>query len=144
MERCFLDHMSVAQSIHRIEFKPSGNHAVGCRGRVGQGNDNSARLDRCRQDRQADPVMDVAEDCCFPCVLHAGVQPYLKTSAISCQPTLFFRVVRLTQGPVSAITLPSVTTPVVTAVLDHSLTRLCLISRICGGCELLGGHGRVS
>src|SRR6516165_2553202 len=46
--------------------------------------------------------------------------PYLRTLAISCQPTLLFGVVPLTQAPVSAITLPPVTTPADMAALNHS------------------------
>src|SRR6516162_8727009 len=71
-ERCLLEHMSVIRSIHRIDFKPGGNHVVGCAGRVGrarQGNDNSARLDRRRKDRQTDSAMGAAEDRGTPCVL---------------------------------------------------------------------------
>src|SRR5215472_2467492 len=53
--------------------------------------------------------------------------PYLKTVAISCQPTLLLGVVTLTQGPVSAITLPPVTTPEEIVASNHSLTRLLLV-----------------
>src|SRR6516162_2209318 len=53
--------------------------------------------------------------------------PYLRTLAINCQPTLLFGVVPLTQAPVSAITLPPVTTPADMAALNHSLMRLSFV-----------------
>ena len=53
--------------------------------------------------------------------------PNLKMLVISCQPTLLFGVVLLTQGPVSAITLPPVTTPAETVALNHRLTPLLLV-----------------
>ena len=64
-EYYLLKPISVPQSIHRIHFKPGGNHVIGCTSRIGrasQGNDDSARLHRCRKDRQADPAINAAED----------------------------------------------------------------------------------
>src|SRR5215831_5483416 len=52
--------------------------------------------------------------------------PYLKILAASCQPTLLFGVVPLTQPPLSATTVPPLTTPSEMAASNHSLTRLSL------------------
>jgi hypothetical protein len=34
-ESGFINHMPVTLSIHRIDFKPDGDHVVGCSGRIG-------------------------------------------------------------------------------------------------------------
>ena len=50
--------------------------------------------------------------------------PYLKTLAISCQPTLLFDTIALVQAPVSAMTLPLVTIPAEIVALNHRFMRL--------------------
>jgi hypothetical protein len=61
--------------------------------------------------------------------------PYLKTLAVSCQPTLLFGIVPLTHRPVSAITLPPVTTPakIVAAPQLDTLVVGCGSSAALGG-----------
>ena len=62
------------------------------------------------------------------CVLRVvSVTPYLKTLAVSCQPTLWFGIVTLTQAPGSAITLPPVTAPADMLALNHGLMRLSFV-----------------
>jgi hypothetical protein len=130
-EYYLLKHISVTQSIHLINFKPGGNDVIGCAGRVGragQGNDNSARLHRCRKTGKPIPPSTpprIAVPCAY-CAL-VSVAPYLKTLAVSCQPTLWFGIVPLTQASGSAITLPPVTAPADMLALNHSLMRLSFV-----------------
>src|SRR6516162_8591619 len=67
----------------------------------------------------------IAAPCAY-CVFEPAA-PYLKTLAVSCQPTLLFGIVPLTQGPVSAITIPAVTDAPEIVALNQSLTRLLLV-----------------